>query len=448
MAAQGPTVTVTFAGDADALKKAAKDAEQGVGDATDRMSKMGNIIDGASTAVDDISGAFQAFADVQDMARQKQMRLERALNDVAQAQADYNQAVLDGKQATQDATQAGLDARQAQIDAETAQLDYNAAVEEFGAASVEAKQALLDRDQAQADLNQATLDGEQALRDQEQATIDATGSQLDLNDAQSEANPAPMQMLADTVGMFAPLLSGLVGIMGLATMAQWGWNAAQLASPTTWIVLGIAALVAIIVLIATQTTWFSDLWSAAWGGIQSAAAAVWDWLKQVPGWIGGAFAAVGAWISAPFRTGFDWARRTAGDAWNFIRQIPGWVGGAFGGIAGAISRPFRWAFNFVADAWNNTIGRLSWTVPGWIPFIGGNRISVPRLPKFHTGGVVPGAPGQEVMAMLQAGERVIPRDRAGNSGGPATVRFAGDTSDAVASMIMGLIRSGQIQIEV
>ena len=56
-------------------------------------------------------------------------------------------------------------------------------------------------------------------------------------------------------------------------------NSAFLASPITWIVIGIIALVAAIVLIATKTTWFQDIWAAAWGGIKDAAAAVWDWLS-------------------------------------------------------------------------------------------------------------------------------------------------------------------------
>lgn len=467
MAGGGPTVRVTFAGDADALTRAARQAQQAteqVGDSalgsgddmrraagdtedlTSRMSKMGNIVDGASTAVADISGAFQAFADVQDMARQKQQRLERALNDVAQAQEDYNQAVLDGKQATVDATQAGIDARQAQLDAETAELDYAAAVKEFGANSVEAKQALLDRDQSQADLTQATIDGEQALRDQEQATIDAKSAQLDLNDAQHEADPGPLQVVADAVSMFAPLLSGLVGVLGLVTVAQWAWNAAQLASPLTWIILAIVGLIAVIVLIATQTTWFQDLWTAAWEWIRGAAEDVWNWLQQVPGWIGDAFAAVGEWISAPFRDAWQWVRDTAQQGWDFIRQIPGWVGDAFASVASFISAPFRSAFNFVADAWNNTIGRLSWTVPGWVPFIGGNTISVPKLPRFHTGGVVPGTPGQEVMALLQAGERVIPRGGDSRGGGAAEVRFTGNTNTAFATQFMQLVRTGVIQI--
>lgn len=156
--------------------------------------------------------------------------------------------------------------------------------------------------------------------------------------------------------------------------AQWLMNTALLASPITWIVVGIVALVAVIVLIATKTDWFQRAWRASWKWIQDAAANTWNWLKQLPGWIGTAFSRVAGFITAPFRA----------------------------------------AFNFVADAWNNTIGRLHYTIPGWVPGIGGNSISVPNIPKFHSGAVVPGVPGSEQLAVLQAGERVTAATSSGD----------------------------------
>jgi hypothetical protein len=151
-----------------------------------------------------------------------------------------------------------------------------------------------------------------------------------------------------------------------AAAAQWVMNSALFASPVTWIIAAIIALIAVIVLIAKKTDWFSQAWRASWRWIKSAASSTWD----------------------------------------YIRKIPGWVGSAFSKVADFISRPFRSAFNYIARAWNNTIGRLSWTVPGWVPGIGGNSISVPNLPTFHSGGIVPGVPGTPTMVMALAGERV------------------------------------------
>jgi phage-related protein len=148
--------------------------------------------------------------------------------------------------------------------------------------------------------------------------------------------------------------------------AQWLMNTALLASPITWIIVGIVALIAIIVLIVKKTDWFSKAWRAAW----------------------------------------SWITRAAKDTWDYLKKIPGWIGTAFSKIANFILWPYKTAFNGIARAWNATVGRLSWSVPAWVPFIGGNNISVPNLPTFHAGGRVPGVVGRSVMTVLQGGEQV------------------------------------------
>lgn len=200
--------------------------------------------------------------------------------------------------------------------------------------------------------------------------------------------------------------SGVAKAATLAwTGAQWLLNVAMDANPIGLIILAIAALVAIVVLIATKTTWFQTIWKYAWGGIKAVAEDVWNWLKQ----------------------------------------LPDWIGSAFSRVAGYISAPYRYAFNLIADAWNNTIGRLHFSFPSWIPGIGGNTISVPRLPHFHSGGVVPGAPGSEMLAVLQAGERVIPAGQSG--GGTMTVVVAGNGDTALATFLHALAQHGILQFE-
>lgn len=393
-------ITLTFAGDADSLSKATKQGEQDLGrlgDAADksgkqltataswtdtlgtRMGHLGSAVSGASDALDTVGGSLQAVVDLQQAGAERASRLARAFTDVEQAQEDLLQALRDGSQAQLDSNQAAIDLEQANLDAAQATRDYNDAVKEHGVNSLEARQAQIDLKQAQQDAMQAQEDAAQATRDGSQALIDAKTAQLDMNDAQRESAPPELQKWADQLSLITPLLSAAVGVIGLVTAAQWAWNIAQLASPTTWIILAIVALIGVIVLIATKTTWFQDLWSAAWGGIKKAASAVWDWLKTVPDALGKVFAVV----------------------------------------ADAITGPFRFAFNMVAKLWNSTIGKLSWTVPDWIPGIGGNSISAPKLPTFHRGGVVPGVPGSEVLAVLQAGETVT----ASGQGGGATVNI-------------------------
>lgn len=235
---------------------------------------------------------------------------------------------------------------------------------------------------------------------------------------------AYIQGWADLAGGLAPLILSLAdtkiatvaqtvaskaaqGATKVWAGAQWLMNTALLASPITWIVVGIIALVAIIVLIATKTDWFQKAWKVAWG----------------------------------------WIKNAASGAWDFIKKIPGWIGTAFSKIAGFISTPFKTAFNFIADAWNNTAGKLSFTFPRWIPGIGGNTISVPHIPKFHSGGVVPGTPGSEMLAILQAGERVSPATSSGG-GGDIVIRSGGSKlDDLLVEILSGAIRNrgGNVQ---
>lgn len=406
-AAQAEAATV---GVADSVTESARDMEAAGAESTDYASKLGHLgsaVDGATTAIDSVSGSLQALADIQSMASTKAARQARLIADVEQAQLDLNQAFLDSKQAVVDAEQAAVDITQAQLDATVAQKEYNDAVKEHGAGSAEARQASIDLAQAQVDLKQGYADAEQAAADGAQATRDAKDSQLDLNEAQTAANPPDLQKWADQLGLLTPLLTAAVGVVGLITAAQWAWNAAQLASPTTWIVIAVAAVVAGIVILAMHTEELGKLWDKVWGGIVDASK--WAW-RQVT-------ALAESW-------------------WNRVKELPGQISGVFSKVTGYITAPFKAAFNTVADAWNATIGRLHWTVPGWVPGIGGSSISAPKLPHFHTGGVVPGSLGSETLAVLQAGETVTATSGAGGSLDHLTV-----TVELVGDGVLKVVRA-------
>ena len=202
--------------------------------------------------------------------------------------------------------------------------------------------------------------------------------------------------------------------------AQWVLNAALTANPIGLIVVGILLLVGVVILIAKKTDWFQRLWKAIWSKIGDPVKAAWAWIKSTSSKV------------------FDW-----------LTGLPGKLKTAFSKVKDFISAPFKAAFNLVARAWNNTIGRLSWTVPSWVPGIGGNSISVPNLPTFHAGGVVPGAPGQNVVAMLQAGERVVSAAGASGGGGGWVVDTAGSRLDDLLVEVMRRAvksRGGDVQL--
>lgn len=85
------------------------------------------------------------------------------------------------------------------------------------------------------------------------------------------------------------------------------------------------------------------------------------------------------------------------------------------GYIDALYGAFKTVFNAVASLWNNTVGKLSFKVPGWVPLIGGKGFDVPDIPMLAEGGIVSGP----TLAMIgEAGpEAVIPLNKAGMMGG-------------------------------
>ena len=103
----------------------------------------------------------------------------------------------------------------------------------------------------------------------------------------------------------------------------------------------------------------------------------------------------------------DWSR-----LWNGIKGIVSgiWDGivailsglwdrvkGTFSALTDLITAPFKAAFNAIARLWNDTVGKLSFHIPGWVPGIGGEGFDVPDIPTFGgrmapMGGVVVNMP--------------------------------------------------------
>jgi hypothetical protein len=235
----------------------------------------------------------------------------------------------------------------------------------------------------------------------------------------------------DWVSKNARVVGPLAAVIGAVVVAQWAWNIAMAANPIGLVVIAVAALAAGLVLFFTKTEVGRKIVAMLWDEIQVG----WKILRAIGAWFAGPF--VDFWVN-----GWHGITRHAAMAADFIRGIPGKIGGAFKAVFGFITAPFRAAFNFVSDAWNHTIGRLHWSVPGWVPGIGGNSIGAPQLPHFHSGGRVPGLPGQEVLSVLQSGETVSPIG-AGAGGTPIIIRSGGSRfDDLLVQILREAIRAG------
>ena len=86
--------------------------------------------------------------------------------------------------------------------------------------------------------------------------------------------------LAIAVGAYSAVQSVVTAATAVWTAATWLLNAAFWSNPITWIVAGIVALIAVVVLIATKTTWFQDIWNAAFKAVSDIIQSVYGWISK------------------------------------------------------------------------------------------------------------------------------------------------------------------------
>ena len=146
-------------------------------------------------------------------------------------------------------------------------------------------------------------------------------------------------------------------------------------------------------------------------------------------------------------------------AYKKFETFRGIVDGVFGAIKWwinnvtipaieALVSVFKTAFNAIARLWNNTIGKLSFEVPSWVPGVGGKGFSVPNIPMLANGGIVT----SPTLAIIgEAGpEAVVPLDRYNGGGGNnVTINVQGGDPNAVVDALRAyMFRNGSVPIRV
>jgi phage-related minor tail protein len=214
------------------------------------------------------------------------------------------------------------------------------------------------------------------------------------------------------------------------TGVQWLLNAALTANPIGLIVVGIGALIAAIVLIATKTTWFQTIWDVVWGGIKVAFGLWWAGVQIYFNALKAAFQAVGdaamwLWNNA-ILPAFDGIKAVISLWWTGVQMYFNFVKDAFTAIANKaveMKDGIVNAFNFVVDfvrgigttikdaagnIWGflidglkeaiHAVGRVlknvNIKIPGWVPGVGGKEFGFKSvgeaMEKLRDGGVVSG----------------------------------------------------------
>lgn len=193
----------------------------------------------------------------------------------------------------------------------------------------------------------------------------------------------------DWLGANQPVLIAVASVLGVIlvgafiawTASIWAANAALLANPIVLIILAIVALVAAIIFIATQTTFFQDVWNGAMEGIGNAIDWVWQFvIKPVVDFIVGAFNAVIATV--------ELIGKTMGDIFGSIGDI---IRGAFNGVVNFVIG----IFNTIIDVVNGVIKGINVVADG-VKNISGGAIDIrlallPKIPGLATGGTITSA---------------------------------------------------------
>jgi hypothetical protein len=110
---------------------------------------------------------------------------------------------------------------------------------------------------------------------------------------------------------------------------------------------------------------------------------------------------------------------------------------------------YKAIFNGIATLWNNTIGKLKFSVPNWVPGLGGKGFEVPNIPMLAAGGIV----SSPTLALIgeRGPEAVVPLSKMGDMGGGTNVTIhvnGGDPNAVVAALRTYMRQNGSIPIRV
>jgi hypothetical protein len=190
--------------------------------------------------------------------------------------------------------------------------------------------------------------------------------------------------------------------MMIATAAQAIFNFVMAANPILLVVLALGALVAAFILAYKNSESFRKIVDKLFGAIKT-----------------------GVTVSVDFIKGF-------------LESVMGF---------------YKSIFNGIAKLWNNTIGKLSFSVPDWVPGLGGKGFSVPNIPMLAEGGIV----NSPTLAMIgeKGPEAVVPLDRYRGGGGDVTINVTGGlaTSAEIGESVVNALRAysrsaGPLQLQV
>ena len=214
-----------------------------------------------------------------------------------------------------------------------------------------------------------------------------------------------MQYYQDTIQNVLQYVQGIFDIFAGLFSGDWSkvWKGVQEVFGAIWNQIGSllkAALDLIPIMLDAAGKIIGGIWSNIWHGLETAVGVVWGGIAAViKGYIG--------LINAEFNV-----------LVGFVTGLPGAIGKAAVGMFDGIWNAFKGAINMIIKGWNSLEFKFGGFDLGPLGKVASFDMKVPKIPTLHGGGIVPGTPGTDVLALLQAGERVTSaRDVAQGAGG-------------------------------
>ena len=224
--------------------------------------------------------------------------------------------------------------------------------------------------------------------------VDATAkAAVEAFDAIVDAVKWVIDFIKDHWELLFVILTGPFGLAVLAIIEYWD----EILRGLQWLIDRIRQAVTVVFDILTYP------YRRAWDEIKRLFDLISPYIATIVGAIRDALSDVWRTVSAPFERGINVAMGWIDSLLNKVWGIAGNVYNFMVNVADTLYQPFKAAFDAIRGAWNNTVGGFGFTVPSFVPEIGGKSF---KIPKMAAGGIV----SRPTIAMIgEAGpEAVVP----------------------------------------
>lgn len=201
--------------------------------------------------------------------------------------------------------------------------------------------------------------------------------------ANGEVDTEQWEALGEAIATIAAVIAGVIVVMKVFAAVQAIVNAVMTASPITWIILAIVALIAIIVLLVKNWDKVKAVFLRAWEAIKGAWGKVVDFFKGIWDGIVGVFSSVVSWFGDLFTSAWDaikgafasvveWFSGIFSSAWEAIKGVFSTVGEFFSGVWDTIVGLFGTIGTAVGDAISGAVkGAINAVLSGAVTIING-----------------------------------------------------------------------------